>query len=97
MVILMSKSKMEEFKEWDIQNHPEAKEAYAQAEFDLRASVLVKQMREDLGMTQVEFAKLVNKPQSTISRIESDSMNVSIGLLNDIATKANRKLKLVLV
>ena len=49
------------------------------------------------GMTQKEFAKYVGKPQSTISRIESGSMNVSMGLLNGIANAAHRQVKLVLV
>ncbi|WP_236694824.1 helix-turn-helix domain-containing protein [Lactobacillus kefiranofaciens] len=44
-----------------------------------------------------EFARYVGKPQSTISRIESGSMNVSIGLLNEIANSAHRQIKLVLV
>lgn len=54
-------------------------------------------MRKDLGMTQVEFAKYVEKPQSTIGRIESGNMNVSIGLLNEIANRAHRQVKLVLI
>ncbi len=54
-------------------------------------------MRKDLGMTQVEFAKYVGKPQSTIGRIEAGNMNFSIGLLNEIANRAHRQVKLVLI
>lgn len=54
-------------------------------------------MRDDLGMTQKEFAKYVGKPQSTIGRIEAGSMNVSIGLIDEIANAAHRKVKLVLI
>lgn len=42
-------------------------------------------------MSQREFAELVGKPQSTIARIESGSMNVSIRLLNEIALAAGKE------
>ena len=45
-----------------------------------------------LGMTQREFASLVGKPQSTIARIESGKMNVSINVLTEIAIATNQKL-----
>lgn len=73
------------------------KEKYEQVNLNLDASILVREMREDLGMTQKEFAKFVSKPQSTIGRIEAGSMNVSIGLINEIANAAHREVKLILV
>lgn len=90
-------SKIQEFINKDIEKHPKLKKEYEQVDLNLDAAVLVRDMREDLGMTQKEFAKYVGKPQSTIGRIEAGSMNVSIGLLNEIANHANRKIKLVLV
>lgn len=48
----------------------------------------MRDMREDLGMTQKEFSKYVDKPQSTINRIESGAMNVTVGLLDEIVTSA---------
>lgn len=48
-------------------------------------------------MTQKEFAKFVEKPQSTIGRIESNSMNVSIGFFNEIANAAHQEAQLVLI
>lgn len=61
------------------------------------AAAVIKKIRSDLGMTQEEFGYFVNKPQSTIARIESGSMNVSLGLLNEIATNAHRQIKLILI
>lgn len=90
-------SKIQEFIKKDTEKHPELKKEYEQVSLNLDAAVLVKDMREDLGMTQKEFAQYVNKPQSTIGRIEAGSMNVSIGLLNEIANNAHRQVKLVLV
>lgn len=88
-------SKIQEFIKKDTEKHPKLKKEYDQASLNLDAAVLVKDMREDLGMTQKEFAQYVNKPQSTIGRIEAGSMNVSIGLLNEIANNAHRQVKLV--
>ena len=90
-------SKIQDFIKKDIIEHPELKKEYEQTSLDLDAAILIKDMREDLGMTQKEFARYVGKPQSTIGRIESGSMNVSWGLLNEIARNANREVKLVLV
>lgn len=90
-------SKIQEFIRDDIRKNPELKEQYEQVNLNLDASILVREMREDLGMTQKEFAKFVGKPQSTIGRIEVGSMNVSIGLINEIANAAHREVKLVLV
>ncbi|OYR88170.1 helix-turn-helix domain-containing protein [Lactobacillus taiwanensis] len=90
-------SKIQEFIRDDIRKNPELKEQYEQVNLNLDASILVREMREDLGMTQKEFAKFVGKPQSTIGRIEAGSMNVSIGLINEIANAAHREVKLVLV
>lgn len=80
-----------------IKENPKLKKHFEQTDLNLNAAVMIRDMRDDLGMTQKEFAKYVGKPQSTISRIESGSMNVSIGLLNDIANAAHRQIKLVLV
>lgn len=90
-------SKIQNFIQNDIREHPEAKKEYEQVSLNLDASVLIREMREDLGMTQKEFAKYVGKPQFTIGRIEAGSMNVSIGLIDEIANAAHRKVKLVLI
>lgn len=83
--------------EKDIENNPDASEEYQQLSLNMDAAVIVREMRDDLGMSQKEFAKYVHKPQSTITRIESGTMNVNMQLLNEIATAAHRRLKLTLV
>ena len=80
-----------------IKKHLELRKGYEQESLLLDAAVLVRDMRDDLNMTQKEFAKYVGKPQSTIGRIEAGSMNVSMGLINEIATAAHREVRLVLV
>lgn len=88
---------IDDFIKKDIAKNPKMEKIYDQEDLNLDAAVMVKDMRSDLGMTQKEFAQYVKKPQSTIARIESGSMNVTVGLLNQIAEAAHRHIKLVLI
>lgn len=65
---------------------------YQEENQQLQVAVEVRNLRDRLGMSQREFAQLVKKPQSTIARIESGKMNVSINVLNEIADATNQKL-----
>lgn len=65
---------------------------YKEDNQQLQVAVEVRDLRDKLGMTQREFAKVVGKPQSTIARIESGKMNVSINVLSEIAAATNQKL-----
>lgn len=58
---------------------------------------ILKQVREDTGMTQRELAVLLNKPQSTISRIESGSNLPSLQTLFDLARVTGKELQIKLV
>lgn len=55
-------------------------------------AVLVMRLRESLGLTQYEFARLVQKPQSTIARIENGNANPTIKTLEGIAERSGKKL-----
>jgi len=44
------------------------------------------------GLTQRQLAERVGKPQSTIARIENGNMNVSYGILSDIAASLGKRL-----
>ncbi|WEV71666.1 helix-turn-helix transcriptional regulator [Lactobacillus sp. ESL0785] len=57
----------------------------AQDNINFEVAVQVRDLRDSLGLAQIKFAKLVNKLQSTIARIESGSMNASTKLLSEIA------------
>ncbi|EEJ70955.1 helix-turn-helix domain-containing protein [Lactobacillus ultunensis] len=85
------KSFIDKYIDKRIKENPKLAKGFEQQDLNLNAAVMVRDMRDDLGMTQKEFAKYVGKPQSTISRIESGSMNVTVGLLNEIATATKIK------
>ena len=59
-----------------------------------KISVLLKELRLELGLTQDEFAKRVGKSQSTIARIETGAMIPTVHLLSEIATSLNKRLKI---
>jgi len=71
---------------------PEFAKAIQKESANLEAAVAVRELRDSLKMSQRNFAKLVGKPQSTIARIENGAMNVSVGLLGQIASMSNKEL-----
>ncbi|WEV43386.1 helix-turn-helix transcriptional regulator [Lactobacillus sp. ESL0684] len=87
-------SKIDEYaRERSMRDSEFAKEA-VQDNMNLEVAVQVRDLRNSLGLSQREFAKLVGKPQSTIARIESGSMNASTKLLSEIAQATNQKVKI---
>ncbi|MVF16006.1 helix-turn-helix transcriptional regulator [Fructilactobacillus sanfranciscensis] len=76
---------------------PEFKKIYDEEASKTETALAVRSLRDKLGLSQVEFAKLVSKPPSTISRIETGEMNPSFQLLNEIADKTKRKMKISFV
>lgn len=57
----------------------------------LKIAVMLTELRLEAGITQKELAKRINKPQSTISRIETGEMNPSISLVIEIANGIGKK------
>lgn len=74
-------------------NDPKFAALIQQGNFNMDAAVAVSNLRESMGLSQRKFAKLVGKPQSTISRIETGDMNVSVKLLSQIASAAGKSLQ----
>ena len=54
-------------------------------------------MRKELNLSQRDFAKRLNKPQSTVARVENGSMSPTVGLLEEIAKCSNKELKIEFV
>ena len=78
-------------------DNPEFAVLAKQVGFNLDAAVAVRKLRNQKQLTQREFAELVGKPQSTIARIETGQMNVSVKLLSEIALAAGKKLSIQFV
>ncbi len=73
-------------------NNPEFAPIVEQENINLEVSVKVRDLRENMGLSQREFANLIGKPQSTIARIENGSMNASTKILSEIAKATNQRL-----
>jgi transcriptional regulator with XRE-family HTH domain len=67
---------------------------YAKENERIKVAVALTQLREKEGLTQRQLAAKVGKPQSTIARIENGNMNVSYGILNEIATSLGKTLEI---
>ena len=65
----------------------ESRKSYTEEGLKLEIASKIKQMRDELQMTQVQFAEYVGVHRSTISKIESRDLNVSLIMLNSIADK----------
>ena len=73
---------------------PEFAKEVSQNNINFEIAVQVRNLRSNLGLSQREFAKLIDKPQSTIVRIKSGSMNTSTKLLSKIAQATKQKVRI---
>lgn len=78
-------SKIDEYVAERSKNNPDFANLVEQENINLEVAVKVRDLRENMGMSQREFASLIGKPQSTIARIENGSMNASTKVLSEIA------------
>lgn len=85
-------SKIDEYVAERSKNNPDFAKLVEQENINLEVAIKVRDLREDMGMSQRAFASLIGKPQSTIARIENGSMNVSTKVLSEIAQATNQRL-----
>jgi DNA-binding XRE family transcriptional regulator len=63
---------------------------------NFRIGFLLRQVREELGMTQEEVAKKLRTTKSAISRIENHAEDIRLSTLNRYAEALGRKLHVVM-
>lgn len=74
------------------QDNPEFAQMLEQADLNLEIGIQVRNLREELKMSQRDFAALIGKPQSTIARIESGTTNANTATLAEIARATHQKI-----
>ncbi|GBD66977.1 helix-turn-helix transcriptional regulator [Tetragenococcus halophilus] len=84
--------KFSDYLEKEKRNDPTLTKMMKKEEQKLDYAVAVMELRTSLGLTQEEFAKTVNKPQSTIARIENGNANPTIKTLEQIADSVGKQL-----
>lgn len=85
-------SKIDEYVTERSKKNPDFAKLVEQENINLEVAVKVRDLRENMGMSQRAFASLIGKPQSTIARIENGSMNASTKVLSEIAQATNQRL-----
>lgn len=68
----------------DITSNPEAKVLYEEYDENLDFAITLVNLREDLGWSQKDLAISLNKPQSTIARIENGEIKPSLDIIEEI-------------
>lgn len=75
---------------------PEFAEGLESGYADFRVGVLLRQAREDAGLTQEELARRLNTKKSAISRIENHAGDIRLSTLERYAAALGRHLSLEL-
>jgi HTH-type transcriptional regulator / antitoxin HipB len=76
---------------------PEFAEGYDEGFRSFKIGVLLKQAREEAGLTQDELAKQLNTKKTAISRIENHAENIRLSTLEKYARAFGKKLRVELV
>jgi predicted transcriptional regulator len=87
-------SKIDKLIEKKISRNGEFLKEYNKENERLQVAVALMRLRESEGLTQRQLAEKVGKPQSTIARIENGNMNVSYGILSEIAAGLDKRLEI---
>jgi len=61
---------------------------------DFKLSIVLKQMREDAGLTQESLAKKLHTKKTAISRIEKQSKDIKVSTLIRFAKALNRRVSI---
>ena len=76
---------------------PEFADGYDEGFRSFKIGVLLKQARENAGLTQVELAKQLNTKKTAISRIENHAEDIRLSTLEKYAKVFGKKLRVELV
>jgi HTH-type transcriptional regulator/antitoxin HipB len=75
---------------------PEFEKSFEVGYSNFRIGFLLRQAREELGMTQDEVAKKLRTKKSAISRIENHAEDIRLSTLNRYAEALGRRLHIVM-
>ena len=71
---------------------PEFAENYENGYLEFKIGVLLRQAREEAGLTQDDMALKLNTKKSAISRIENNAENVTLSTLREYAEVVGKKI-----
>ena len=85
---------LERFIEKKKAESPEFAENFEEGYLNFKIGVILRQAREDLGITQQEVANKLNTTKSVISRMENHADDIRLSTLRKYARALGRKVKL---
>ncbi len=74
-------------------NDPEFQERYGEGYQSFKIGALLRQAREDSGLTKEEIAERLNTKKSAISRIENHAEDIKLSTLEKFASVLGRKIE----
>lgn len=63
---------------------------------EFKIGILLKQAREDAGLTQEQLARMINTKKTAISRIENHAQDIKISTLQKVAKALGKNLEITL-
>jgi len=78
---------------WKKEN-PELAVTFDQGYESFKIGVLLRQAREDAGLTQAELAEIINTKRTAISRLENHPQDVKLSTIEKVARALGKHLEL---
>ena len=72
---------------------PEFAEGFEEGYREFEIGVLLRQAREEAGMTQEQLATLIQTKKTAISRLENHAEDIKLSTLNKVATALGKRLE----
>jgi HTH-type transcriptional regulator / antitoxin HipB len=90
----MKKDDLEIFIEEKKKESPEFAENFEEDYLNFKIGVILRQAREEMGVTQEEVAKKLKTTKSAISRMENHAEDIKLSTLTKYAKALGKRLKL---
>ena len=75
---------------------PEFAEGFEDGYREFEIGVMLRQAREEVGMTQEQLASLINTKKTAISRLENHAEDIKLSTLNKVARALGKRLEVSL-
>lgn len=74
-------------------NHPELAITFEEGYESFKIGVLLKQMRQEAGLSQTELAEMIDTRRTAISRLENHPQDVKLSTIEKVARVLGRRLE----
>lgn len=75
---------------------PEFAKGFEEGYKDLKIGVLLKQAREEAGLTQEQLAKMVKTQKTAISRLENHAQDIKLSTIQKVAKALGKNVEIIL-